>query len=66
MLGFGEGGFSFGDGDSTGADVGAITQTDIDAFGGGWFNTMYDLMWNMAGAFAGLLLMIYLYYFRKR
>jgi hypothetical protein len=64
MLGFGEGGFRFGTGDAFGGEV--VSATDIDAFGGGWFNTMYDLLWNMAGAFAGLLVMIYLYYFRRR
>ena len=64
MLGFGEGGFRFGTGDAVGGDV--VSATDIDEFGGGWFNTMYDLLWNMLGAFLGLLVMIYFYYFHKR
>ncbi len=64
MLGFGEGGFRFGTGDAMGEET--VTQTDIDAFGGGWFNTMWDIIWNMIGAFIGLLVMIYFYFFRKR
>jgi hypothetical protein len=64
MLGFGEGGFRFGTGDAFGGEI--VSATDIDAFGGGWFNTMWDLIWNMIGAFAGLIVMIYFHFFYEK
>lgn len=54
--GFGEGGFAFGAGDACAGQT-ATAVEEIDAFGGGWFNTMYDLMWNFYGALSGILLM---------
>lgn len=56
--GFGEGGFAFGAGDGCAGQV-ATTVEEIDAFGGGWFNTMYDLVWNFYGALVGVLLMFF-------
>ena len=58
--GFGEGAFAFGAGDALPGQV-ATSVEEIEAFGGGWFNTMRDLIWNLAGALAGLLLIIAYY-----
>ena len=54
--GFGDGGFAFGAGDACAGQV-VKTVADIDAFGGGWFNTMWDLLYNFFGALIGIILM---------
>ena len=55
--GFGEGGFAFGAGDALPGQV-ATTVEEIEAFGGGWFNTMWDLIYNFFGALIGIIIMI--------
>lgn len=63
--GFGEGGAAFGTGDACeGQLVTSIEQ--IDEFGGGWFNTMGDLMWNFYGALIGVILMSIANFYGKR
>ena len=54
--GFGGGGLAFGAGDALPGQV-VTSIEEIEAFGGGWFNTMYDLIWNFIGAFVGILFM---------
>ncbi|MBW2973422.1 hypothetical protein KY346_03450 [Candidatus Woesearchaeota archaeon] len=65
VYGFGEGALAFGAGD---ACTGQLVSTfeEIDAYGGGWFNTMYDLIWNSLGALSAVLLMILAYYIVKK
>jgi hypothetical protein len=61
VYGFGEGALAFGAGD---ACTGQLVSTfeEIDAYGGGWFNTMYDLIWNSMGALAAVLIMILIHF----
>jgi len=64
--GFGDGGLAFGAGD---ACTGQLVSTfeEIDAYGGGWFNTMYDLIWNSIGVLTGVFIMILAnYVFKKK
>jgi len=62
IYGFGEGALAFGAGDAcTGQLVSTIEE--IDAYGGGWFNTMYDLIYNSIGVLFGVLLMVFFHYF---
>lgn len=56
--GFGEGALAFGAGDACNGQL-VSTIEEIDAYGGGWFNTMYDLIWNTIGVLAGVLIMIF-------
>jgi len=65
VYGFGEGALAFGAGD---ACTGQLVSTfeEIDAYGGGWFNTMYDLIWNSLGALSAVVLMILFHYVIKR
>ena len=61
VYGFGEGALAFGAGD---ACTGQLVSTfeEIDAYGGGWFNTMYDLIWNSIGAITAVLIMTIIYF----
>lgn len=52
-LGTGEGGFYFGAGDALSGQP--INQSDIDAYGGGWINTMWDLINDTLGAIAAMI-----------
>jgi len=63
--GFGEGGFAFGAGDACPGQI-VSTFEEIDAYGGGWFNTMYDLIWNSIGALAGVFIMVLAHYVFKK
>ena len=54
--GFGDGGFAFGAGDGFPGQI-VTSVADIEAFGGGWFNTMWDLVWNFLGALLGVIIM---------
>ena len=54
--GFGDGAFAFGAGDALPGQI-VTSVEEIDAFGGGWFNTMLDLIWNNLGAAAGVIIM---------
>ena len=65
IFGFGEGGFLFGAGDSYGG-VQNITETDLNVVGGGYFNTMYDLLWNALGAVAAIILMVAVHHRKKK
>lgn len=57
VVGFGEGGFAFGAGDA----LPGQNETDfIQAIGGGWINTMNDMLWNDLGAVAGILVSLIL------
>jgi hypothetical protein len=58
--GFGEGALAFGAGDAFQGQI-VSTFEEIDAYGGGWFNTMYDLIWNSIGVLAGIFIMILFY-----
>jgi hypothetical protein len=62
--GFGQGALAFGAGDACQGQL-VSTIEEIDAFGGGWFNTMYDLIWNSIGILLGVLLMIFFKQFRN-
>lgn len=62
--GFGEGALAFGAGDACEGQI-VSTFEEIDEYGGGWFNTMYDLIWNSIGVLAGVLLMIFFKQFRN-
>lgn len=62
-LGYGEGVFYFGAGDSF-SDNNAIDSSEhlldkIMLIGGGWFNACWDLICNGIGAIAGILIMIF-------
>lgn len=57
--GFGEGALAFGAGDACEGQL-VTSIEEIDAYGGGWFNTMYDLIWNSIGVLSGVLLMVFL------
>lgn len=61
VYGFGEGALAFGAGDACDGQL-VSTFEEIDAYGGGWFNTMYDLIWNSMGAVAAVLVMILIHY----
>jgi uncharacterized membrane protein YjdF len=65
MLGFGEGGFYFGTGD-TFTDQNATTIEEIEAYGGGWFNTMNDLVCNLLGALLGIIIMSFCHFRNNR
>lgn len=56
VLGFGEGGFYFGAGDAVGL---AEFNEQLEINVGGWFNAMADLVVNLLGALAGVLLMMF-------
>jgi len=60
FLGFGDGGLFFGAGDACPQFINFTEQ--IIYSGGGWFNTMYDLIWNDIGILVGLAIMIFVYY----
>ncbi len=64
IYGFGEGALAFGAGDACEGQL-VSTIEEIDAYGGGWFNTMYDLIYNSIGVLAGVLLMIFLQVIRR-
>jgi len=60
-FGFGDGGFFFGTGDSfQGQTVYNIEQ--IEEYGGGWFNTMWDLAWNTIGSLLAMIVMFISYF----
>lgn len=63
--GFGEGGLAFGAGDACSGQI-VGTFEEIDAYGGGWFNTMYDLIWNSIGVLAGTFIMVLAHYVVKK
>lgn len=63
--GFGEGGLAFGAGDACQGQL-VSTFEEIDAYGGGWFNTMYDLIWNSIGVLAGVFIMVLAHYVFKK
>jgi len=65
VYGFGEGALAFGAGDACDGQL-VSTFEEIDAYGGGWFNTMYDLIWNSAGALSAILCMIIAYYIIRK
>ncbi len=56
-FGFGEGGFMFGAGDGL-PDVDYKDPKMIEFVGGGWFNTMWDIVFNELGALTGLVVMM--------
>ncbi|MBD3361244.1 hypothetical protein GF358_00470 [Candidatus Woesearchaeota archaeon] len=60
IYGFGDGALAFGAGD---ACTGQLVSTfeEIDQYGGGWFNTMYDLIFNSIGVLSGVVLMSLFY-----
>jgi len=62
--GFGDGALAFGAGDACQGQL-VSTFEEIDAYGGGWFNTMYDLIWNSIGVLLGVLVMIFFNQFRN-
>lgn len=62
--GFGEGALAFGAGDACAGQL-VSTFEEIDAYGGGWFNTMFDLIWNSLGVLFGVLCMVFFKYFRN-
>ncbi|MBN1645213.1 hypothetical protein JW851_04230 [Candidatus Woesearchaeota archaeon] len=62
--GFGEGALAFGAGDACEGQL-VSTFEEIDAYGGGWFNTMFDLLWNSLGVLFGVLLMMFFKQFRN-
>ncbi len=66
FLGFGEGGFMFGDGDLTVVNTDLPIEEQVEAYGGGWFNTMHDLISNSVGAFLGVSIMSFLHFRKKR
>jgi hypothetical protein len=63
--GFGEGGLAFGAGDACQGQL-VSTFEEIDAYGGGWFNTMYDLIWNSIGVLAGTFIMVLAHFIVKK
>jgi hypothetical protein len=63
IYGFGDGALAFGAGDACPGQL-VSTIEEIDAYGGGWFNTMYDLIWNSIGVLFGVMLMSLFYYFK--
>lgn len=65
VYGFGEGALAFGAGDAAPGQL-VTSVEEIEAYGGGWFNTMYDLIWNSLGALSAVVLMILFHYVIKR
>ena len=65
ILGYGEGGFMFGFGDLTIHHTDLSIEDQVESFGGGWFNTMHDLISNLAGALVGVSVMSFVH-FRKK
>ncbi|MBW3001979.1 hypothetical protein KY338_02335 [Candidatus Woesearchaeota archaeon] len=61
VYGFGEGALAFGTGDACPGQL-VTSVEEIEAYGVGWFNTMYDLVWNSMGALAAVLIMILIHY----
>ena len=62
-FGFGDGLLRFGGlGDTPLTEE---TLRDIDLIGGGWINTMWDLIYNFIGALLGTILMYLIYLFKK-
>ncbi len=61
--GFGEGALAFGAGDACQGQL-VSTIEEIDAYGGGWFNTMYDLIWNSIGVLLGVIIMVLFYWLK--
>ena len=65
VYGFGEGALAFGTGDAGPGQL--VTSVEaIEEYGVGWFNTMYDLIWNSIGALSAVVLMILFHYVIKR
>jgi len=63
--GFGEGALAFGAGDACSGQL-VSTFEEIDAYGGGWFNTMFDLIWNSIGVLTGTFIMVIAHYVFKK
>jgi len=65
VFGFGEGALLWGAGDGIPGQTieGIPTIEAIEELGGGWFNTMWDLVWNTMGALVAILIMIFAYFF---
>ena len=61
VYGFGEGALAFGTGDAGPGQL-VTSVEEIEAYGVGWFNTMYDLVWNSIGAISAILIMIIIHY----
>jgi len=68
VFGFGEGALLWGAGDGIPGQTieGIPTVEAIEAHGGGWFNTMWDLVWNTLGGLLALLIMIIAHFFIKK
>lgn len=61
-FGFGEGGLFFGTGDAC-PGQGTITSIEqIEEYGVGYFNTMWDLIWNIMGTLLAMIVMIISYF----
>lgn len=65
VYGFGEGALAFGAGDAAPGQI-VTSIEEIEAYGVGWFNTMYDLVYNSLGALSALIVMIFAHYVIKR
>jgi MFS superfamily sulfate permease-like transporter len=64
MFGFGEGGFMFGAGDSY-KGIQSVTENDLNVVGGGYFNTMWDLIWNFIGAIIAVAIMGMVHHWKR-
>ena len=68
VFGFGEGALLWGAGDGIPGQTltGQPTIEAIEEHGGGWFNTMWDLVWNTTGGLAAVVIMLLAHFVLKK